>query len=333
MKVVITPMPLDTDNEFRDKKYLSTLMTKFPEVTFSYAASEEDQAREIRNADVYCGWPTRNVFQASKQLRWIHNPGTGIDKIGLIPELVNSDVDVTNCRGPHTTSMADHVLGMMLSLTHRLYEQWDDQKARRWDTMKYSRRQVELDGRTMGILALGGIGTAIAHRVKGFGMKVYAVDKHPDRVIGQSKEPIPTENNEIWGLDRLDEMLRIADWFVVSSPLTSESRGLIDKRRIGLLKKGSYIMAISRGGIIDETALVEALQSGHLSGAGLDVMEVEPLPQDSPLWDMKNVLLSAHASALTSEMFAGRRQIFIENLQRFLSNKPFLYVCDKKAGF
>ena len=333
MKVVMTPMPVDANAEEEDKKYIGGLKAEFPEVTFEYAATVEEQTRQIRDADVYCGWPTQDVFLAADRLRWLHNPGTGIDKIDRVPELIDSDVVVTNCRGPHATSMADHVLGMMLTLAHRLHEQWDDQKARRWDTMKYSRRQVELDGRTMGILALGGIGTAIARRAQGFGMKVHAVDKHPERVLKESEGPLPTEDNEVWGLDRLDEMLRAADWFAVAAPLTSESRGLIDRRRIGLLKQGAYVVAISRGGIIDEAALVEALRSGRVAGAGLDVTEVEPLPDDSPLWDMDNVLVSPHASALTDDMFDGRRQIFTENLRRFLANEPFLYVCDKRAGF
>ena len=177
----------------------------------------------------------------------------------------------------------------------------------------------------MGILALGDIGAAVAWRAHGFGMDVYAVDKHP--------RPAPPVVKEVWGLDRLDELLSISDWFVIAPPLTSETRGLIDPRRVGLLKDGAHVIAISRGGIIDEEALIDGLRSGRIAGAGLDVMAVEPLPDSSPLWDMKNVILSPHASAMTSTLSTERRDIFKENLRRFLANEPFVYTVDKVAGF
>ena len=282
---------------------------------------------------MYYGWPPREVFLAADRLRWLHLPATGVDMVNDIPELIESDVVVTNARGPHAPPMADHVFGMMLSLAHRLGEQQDDQRAHRWETAKYSRRQVELRGRTMGILALGDVGFQVAKRAPGFDMKVYAVDKHPDRALQGHGGALPPQVSELWGLERLDEMLQLSDWFIVTAPLTSESRGMIDKRRLGLLKEGAYVVVISRGGIVDEDALIEGLRSGRIAGAGLDVTAVEPLPGDSPLWDMDNVVLSPHACSMTPEMFDGRKEIFKENLRRFLANEPFIYVCDKRAGF
>ena len=131
----------------------------------------------------------------------------------------------------------------------------------------------------------------------------------------------------------LDEMLEISDWFVIAAPLTPETLGIIDSRRIGLMKNGAYFILISRGGIADEQAVIEALKSGKLAGAAIDSFVTEPLPTTSPFWDMENVIVSPHASALTPEMWEGRRKIFEENLRRYLTNEPFLYVCDKKAGF
>ena len=177
----------------------------------------------------------------------------------------------------------------------------------------------------MGILALGDIGKAVARRAYGFDIDVYAVDVNPVTP--------PPQVKEVWGLERLDELMQMCDWFVVTAPLTAESRGLIDERRIGLLKPSSYLIVISRGGIVDEDALADALQNGRLAGAGIDATAIEPLPQKSPLWGLDNVVLSPHASALTPQMYEGRRQIFRENMRRFLNNEPFLYVCDKRAGF
>ena len=307
------------------ERFVSELRTTFPDVTFYRAATPEEEMELIRDADVFCGDPSREVFLAAQKLQWIQCPGTGVDKIVSISEIRDSDVILTNARGPHANPMADHVFGMILTFAHCLREQWEDQKAHHWDTGKYDERVLEISGSTLGILALGGIGMAVARRGYGFGMEVYAVDVQP--------MPTPPEVKAVWGLDRLDELLQMSDWFVITAPFTPETEGLINRRCLELLKPGAHLIAISRGGILDEEALIDGLNSGRIAGAGLDVMDVEPLPADSPLWDMDNVILSPHASALTAEMWEGRRQIFKENLRRFLAGEPFIYVCDKKAGF
>ena len=307
------------------ESFVNELKVAHPDVDFQVTDTADEQMRHIKDADVFYGWPSREVFLAAERLRWIQCPGTGIDEIAKVPELIDSDVVLTNSRGPHATPMADHVIGMMIILAHRWNELMRDQRAHRWDPSRYSDRYVELAGRTLGILAFGDIGEAVARRAHGFGMEVYAVDKNP-------KPPIP-EAREVWGLERLDDLLPISDWFVVTAPLTAESRGMIDRRRIGLLKEGARIIVISRGHIVDEDALVDALRSGRLAGAGLDAVANEPLAEDSPLWDMDNVVITPHASAFTPEMYDGRKQIFKENLRRFLANEPVLYTCDKRTGF
>ena len=319
----------ELEDEF--EKFLEELRQEFPDIIFEKSGTVENQKKQAQDAQVFYGFPPLEVFLSAKKLQWIHIPGTGIDR--MIPEIRNSNVVVTNCRGPHAPSMADHVFGMIITLAHKLNEQSQDQRNHTWSTSKYAERQLELSGSTVGILGLGDIGKQVALRANGFGMKVYAVDKDPERVIQQSSGAIPTGVVEVWALDRLDEMLKISDWFIVAAPLTSDSRGLIDKKRLKLLNQKTHIIIISRGGIVDEDALTEALQSGNIAGAGIDAFQNEPLDNKSPLWDMDNVFISPHASALTSEMFRGRQLIFKENLRRFISNEPFLYVCDKKAGF
>ena len=305
---------------------MEALRAEFGDVEFVPGGSPEERVERIRVADAYYGPPLSvEAFGAAKRLRWIQHIGTGVDWLLDLPELVESDVVLTNCRGPHADPMADHVVGMMVSLAHRMWEMRDDQRAHRWMTSKYDGRFVEIARTNMGILGLGDIGMAIARRALGFEMKVYAVDKHP--------RTAPPGVEEVWGLEMLDELLSISDWFVVAAPFTPDTEGLIDAGRLAALKSGAYVIAISRGGIIDEAALVDALRSGRVSGAGLDVTAVEPLREDSPLWDMENVVISPHASALTPEMWSGRQEIFKENLRRYLSNEPFLYVCDKRAGF
>ena len=320
MKVLMT-------NAHLGDGFVEQLQAEFPEVEFVTAISKEEQLSAAGDADVICGWPdSPEVVEAASRLRWIHCPGTGIDKImAELPSLADSDVVLTNARGPHANPMADHVLWMMLSLSHRGRQMAEDQRLGNWDTNKYSHAFVELSGSTMGILALGDIGKAVARRAYGFDIDVYAVDVNP-------VSP-PPQVKEVWGMERLDDLMQMCDWFVVTAPLTAESRGLIDSRRIGLMKDSAYLIVISRGGIVDEDALADALHNGRLAGAGIDATEIEPLPPESPLWGLDNVVLSPHASALTPQMYEGRRQIFRENMRRFLGNEPFLYVCDKRAGF
>ena len=298
MKVVVASLFGDGFEE--------SLIQEFPELDFVFAASEEDQAAEVKDADVFMGSPSRDVFLASDRLRWLHCPGTGIDKLTSIPEIVNSDVVLTNACGPHAAPMADHVLSMCLAFAHRTNEMMADQRAHVWDTRKYDRSFIEMEGSTMGIVALGDIGSAVARRAAGFGMRVYAVDKRPFDA--------PPGVEEVWGLDRLDDLLRMSDWLVVTAPYTDDSKGMIDVRGFGLMKPTSHLIVISRGGVVDEDALLDAVTDRRIAGAGIDVFEIEPLPDDSPWWDLDNVIISPHASALTVEMWEGRREIFRENL-------------------
>ncbi|HZQ99097.1 MAG TPA: D-2-hydroxyacid dehydrogenase [Chloroflexota bacterium] len=301
------------------------LRAAHPGLVVELAADPDDQARAVADADALYGLPKRDVFRAARRVRWIHCPGTGIDPIWSVPELVDGDVVLTNARGPHAEPMADHVFAQLLALTHHIPRLLDDQRAHRWATRSYDPRMVELAGKTMGVVALGGIGQAVARRAHGFGMRVLAVRRHPT-------DP-PPYVEAVWPPDRLDDLLAQADVLAVTVPLTPETRGMLDARRIGLMRPGSYLIVVSRGGIVDEAALLEALRGRRLAGAGLDVTATEPLPPDSPLWDAPNLLISPHVSALTPEMWAGRRAIFKENLRRFLAGEPFLHVCDKEAGY
>ena len=302
----------------------ANLQASFPEVEFATAYEPETQIREIADADAFLGWPGREAIAAAENLRWIHVPGMGLDKLPKLAEVSSGKVVITNSPGPHTNPMADHAMAFILALAHNFTSLMDDQRAKRWDTSKYAGRMVELNGSVMGLLGLGGIGRAVAQRALAFGMEIYAVDP--------SSTDVPAGVRGVWGMDRLDELLRKSDRLVVTAPLLAELRGILDDRRIGLMKKGSYLIVVSHGGIVDERALVSALRSGHLAGAGLDTTETEPLPADSPLWDVENLILSPHTSALTPEMYEGRLLIFEANLHRFMEGRPLAFVCDLSRG-
>lgn len=301
------------------------LQAEFPEVQFVAAETVQDQKAAIVNADGYFGIPPSEVFNAATKLRWVHTSAVGINGVpNRVPELIESDVILTNSKGPNAEPMADHVFAVILTLTHKIHELWDDQKRREW-TRSYGGNLVEVSGSTVGILGFGDVGKAVARRALGFGMEVYAVDKRPP-----APWYVTSGVRAVWTPDRLDEMLKITDWLVVTVPSTTETIGMVDRRRMRLLKPGSYVVVVSRGGIIDEPTLYEDLRSGRIVGAGLDVTATSP-PDD--VWDMPNVVISPHCSFRTPEAYEGRRDLYKLFLRRFINGETFPYVCDKRAGF
>jgi len=306
--------------------FVGGLRKSFPEVEFRTAYTQEEQLREVPDAEVQFGLITEEVLKAARKLRWFHFVGIGFDHIlTRAPGLVESDVVMTNARETHVIAMADHALAMVLAFAHCVPDLLEDQRARNWDTIKYFGRMTELAGTTMGILAMGDIGKAVAQRAAGFDMEVYGVDVMP-------MAP-PPGVREVWSVDRLDEMLSISDWFVVTAPLVESTRGLIDAGRLARLKRGAHLILVSRGGIVDEDALAEAIRSGHLGGAALDATDPEPPAPESPLWDLPNVIISPHVSADSPQMWQRRREIFKENLRRYLAGEPLKFVCDKARGY
>jgi phosphoglycerate dehydrogenase-like enzyme len=213
----------------------------------------------------------------------------------------------------------------MVGLTHRFHEAFEDRQNKTWDTEKYASRITEITGTTVGIFGLGAIGRAVAERVSAFGTTTYAIDPAPSNV--------PATIKECWDLDRLDDLAKVSDFLVIAAPVLETTRNSIDARRIAMMPKGSYIIVISRGEIVDENAMCDALESGHLAGAALDATAVEPLAEDSRLWTLPNVILTPHSSALTPELYEMRRQAFKSNLRRFAAGEELENICNKTAGF
>ena len=194
MKVLIVPHAdyyvLPTDE----------LRAEFPDVTFVEPQTPEERLREVVDSDAFYGTPTGAEMRAATRLRWIHNPGMGIDRLMKVPEIVASDVQITNAPGPHTNPMADHAFMFILALAHHLVESLDDQRQGVWDTVKYNHRMLPLDGSRLGILSMGGVGRAVAQRALPFGMHVHAMDPSPTDVPAGVRKVYPPE--------ALDEMLR-----------------------------------------------------------------------------------------------------------------------------
>jgi len=308
------------------EEYVEELRQAFPGTEFCPAYTEEEQLAVVGDAEVQFGLITRPVFLAAKKLEWFHFVGIGFDPIvRAIPEFRAGEVIMTNARQTHVVPMADHVMAAILSHAHRLAEMLEDQKARHWNTERYLRRIIELEGSTMGVLAMGDIGRAVAKRAQAFGVEVYAVDL--------LEMESPPGVREVWPIERLDEMLGMVDWLVVLAPRTEATVGMLDRRRLGLLKQGAYVVVVSRGGIVDEQALAEGLDSGQIGGAALDATEREPLPEESPLWDAPNIWISPHVSAESVQLIERRKAIFKENVRRYLAGEELLNKCDMEKGY
>ena len=306
--------------------FITELREAFPQIDFVLAMTPEEQAREAKDAEIIWGVVHREGFLAARNLKWFCYIGIGIDTmLKAVPELRDSDVPMTLSRGTHVGAMADHVFATILAFAHRLPDAIEDQKQRVWDTGKYHRTIRELAGSTLGILAFGDIGRAVAQRAVGFDMTIYAVDLFP-------AEP-PEGVCAVWGPDRLDELMRISDWLVVTAPWTPETCGMVGRDQLAQAKEGSHIVVVSRGGVVDETALADALRAGRVHGAALDAMVSEPPSDNDPLWNMPNTIITAHTSAESAENYDRRGEIFKENLRRYLAGEPLMYVVDKKRGF
>jgi phosphoglycerate dehydrogenase-like enzyme len=304
---------------------VAALQWAHPTVTFVVPASREAVVDLIGEADALFGAPRAEEFQAARRLRWIQSPGAGVEWMWRIPGIADSDVVVTNMRGAHAITIAEHAFAFLLTLTRGLRQFEEYQAREEWARGQINDRLVGLKGLTIGIVGFGNIGRAIARRAAGFEMRAVAVDA----------QPVPPGEGvaEVWPLDRLDDLCREADVLAIAAPITPETRGMIGAAQIGLLKRGSYLLAMSRGGIVDEPALIEALESGHLAGAGLDVTAVEPLPTGDPLWRAPNIIITPHnspASRLTTELVWS---ILSENIGRFARGEPLTNVVDKRRGY
>lgn len=320
MKVLIGANPMGLEDAIPD------LQAKYPDVDFVHCPDRAKTSEFLADADVYMGWLSRDNFLAAKNLKWIQSPSSGINYYIAIPELVASDVLLTSARGTHGAALADSTFGMILAFTRKIKDFVVRQQEHKWSNREFRPSMVELTGSTIGIIGFGAVGHAIAKRATGFEMNIIAVDMFPKNK--------PDYVQALWGLDKLPDMLAASDYVVVTVPYTPETHGMIGAEQIAQMKPGALLVGISRGKIIDEDALIAALRRGHLSAAALDVFAKEPLPEDSELWDMDNVLVTPHAAGGTQLERQYLLDIFYENLERFFSGElPLRNQIDKKRGF
>ncbi len=307
-----------------DQDRLAEVRKTFPQVEFTAASDQDKILREIPDAEVVYGGITREAFLAARKLKWIQNTGAGVEKLARISEIAGSDVIVTNTRGAHAATIAEHTFGLLISLTRNLRQTFQAQRDHNWG-VQFDNPMVGLTGLTLGMVGLGNIGRAIAKRGYAFDMNVIAIDAH--------EVPKPDFVTELRLSDGLDDLLQRSDVVAVTTPHTPNTAGLLDEQQLRLMKPSSYLLVVSRGGIVDEDALARMLNEGKLAGAGLDVTATEPLPEDSPLWDTPNLLITPHCSGRSAFTSASALAIFHENLRRYLADEPLTNLVDLKLGY
>ncbi|HEY7616276.1 MAG TPA: D-2-hydroxyacid dehydrogenase [Terriglobales bacterium] len=305
------------------------LHQQFPQLEITQLNGYDGLEGPLCDAEVLIAFSLRpEQFHVAQKLRWIHSPAAAVHQF-MFPELVNSDVLLTNARDVHGPVVAEQVIAMILALAKKLPEAVRFQQKHEWgqDAAWASRPRIrEVAGATLGLVGLGSIGRAVASHAAALGMRVIAVRGNPQKEI-------PEGVQQVFAPGQIDQLLAECDYVVLAAPTTGSTRGLMNAARIAKMKPDACLINVGRGPLVDEAALAHALREHKIGGAALDVFEQEPLPADSPLWDLENLLITPHTAGMTEKLWERHYLLIAENLRRYLSHQPLLAQVDKKKGY
>jgi phosphoglycerate dehydrogenase-like enzyme len=304
------------------------MLEALPEsATIAVGQCAEAFERAAPGAGVILNWSgsrelLERLWHMAPRVRWVHSRSAGLDDV-LFPALIQSPVPLTNGRGVFSPALGEFAIGAALFFAKDFRRMMRGQAAGVWDPFDIA----EIRNQTMGIVGYGDIGRAIAQRARALGMKVLALRRRPDlsRPDALADEVFPPE--------RTLELMARSDYVVAAAPLTAETRGLIGEAELGAMKSTAVIVNVGRGPVIEEAALIRALEDKRIRGAALDVFETEPLPPGHPFYRLENVLLSPHCADHTSDWLEKAMRFFLENFERFRKGEPLLNVADKKLGY
>lgn len=302
---------------------LARLRAAAPGAALLPARSGEEALALARDAEGAYGFLSPELLRAAPRLRWVQVGSAGVETV-LFAELVESPVVLTNAKGIYGTQLAEHHLAFIFAFARNFHILAHRQRKEVWES-RANLVPHELAGETLLVVGLGGTGYDTAWRAHALGMRVLAVTS--------TMRPFPDFIEKAAGPERLHQYLAEADYVAICCALTPETAGMFGEREFAAMKRTAYLTNVTRGGVIHTDALVRALETGELAGAGLDVTDPEPLPPGHPLWQMENVILTPHTSGHSPH--AGRRmfELFEENLRRFSRGEPLLNVVDKRRGF
>jgi phosphoglycerate dehydrogenase-like enzyme len=305
------------------------LAKEFPQLEITVRNSYVGIEPDLCDAEVIFTISLRpEQFTAARSLRWIHAPTAAVHQF-IFPELVNNEVVLTNSREVHGPVVAEHVMAMIFALAKKipqavLFQQkhvWGQESM--WNDGAHLR---EIAGATLGLIGVGSIGRRVAQMASFLGMRVIAVREHVEKGRPEGVEAV-------FAPSALDNMLRQSDYVVVAAPLIGVTHGLINAARLAVMKPDACLINVGRGPQVDAVALAEALRNRQIAGAALDVFDEEPLPQDSPLWSVENLLITPHTAGLTEKLWHRHYDLFSDNLRRYLAKQPLQFVVDKQKGY
>jgi phosphoglycerate dehydrogenase-like enzyme len=305
------------------------LAQEFPQLQIAQRTSYDGIEEDLRDAEIIFTIALRpEQFAAARSLRWLHVPSAAVHPL-LFAELVNSDVVLTNSREVHGPVVAEHVMALIFALAKkipqaaRLQQQHVWGQEAMWNDAPHPR---EIAGATLGLIGVGSIGRRVAQMASALGMRVIAVREHAEKGRPEGVEAV-------FAPSAIDEMLKQSDYVVLAAPLISATQRLINADRLAVMKPDACLINVGRGEQVDESALVEALRARRIAGAALDVFEREPLPADSPLWSVENLLITPHIASQTEKLWQRHFELFSENLRRYVAGQPLRFVVDKRKGY
>lgn len=291
-----------------------------PEMDIHFLPEGEQLKDHLSDVEILYGVVSEEALPHAKSLQWVMQPFVGVER-SMYPAFKESPITLINSKRLYGPQLAEHAFALLLALTRGVNTQLELMRDKEWKWLPC----VEVSGMTMGILGLGGIGRAVAQRAKAFDFEVIAIDPEPMEK--------PDTVDELGQLDQLHEFLSRSEVLTVCCPITPQTHKLLSHAEFDALPEGCYFINVSRGKVVDEDALVDALKSGKLAGAGLDVTYTEPCPQDNPLWTLPNVILTSHTAGASQNIAKRAMQTFLDNMHRYVNGEPLINVVDKEKGY
>lgn len=303
---------------------LARVHTCMPGAEIHITQDEAEIKALLPTVEIIAGHIHPQLLTQAVRLRWYQQWGAGTDWLLRYPEIANLDFQLTNASGVHAIPISEHIFAFLLAFARNMPQALHAQQEKRWGRDD-ARAVLELAKKTLLLVGVGAIGQRTARLAQAFGMRVIGIRRHPGKAVAGVAHMV--------GPEQMDDVLPEADFVVVTAPLTAETRGMFSAAQFARMKPSAYLVNIGRGGTINEADLVTALQNGQIAGAGLDVFTVEPLPAESPLWSMPNVLITAHYSGDTPAYGTRAMEIFLDNLEHFQKGETLHNLVDKQRGY
>ncbi len=323
--------------EWRPKPAMAEAIRKhWPEMRVVHLPNYDRLAEELPDTDIFVGYSLRaEQLKDAKKLKWIHSTAAGVAQL-MYPELRDSGILVTNPSGIFSVPMAEHTMGLLLALARNFPDSVRGQDRSRWSQQEIwdkPQHLTELNGKVLLIVGYGSIGREVARRAKAFDMKVWGVTRSGKGEQCYKTVNFPTHVEKIFAAGQLQEALPGADYVLICAPETAETKHLIGAAEIAKMKRGARLINVARGSLLDETALVHALERGALGGAALDVAATEPLPAESPLWKAPNLFLTPHTSGVSDRLWDRQTAILIDLLERWFAGQEVFNRVDFARGY